>query len=236
MSILNKARRVAGMAPWLLPPGAGKNRLLRAMGHDVDPSAHIGPIVVVGLGKLQAGPKSFLGAGTVLKDLKQVRLGADSFVGKWNVISSAAPLNEHLSDSGTLVIGDSAGITSRHTLDCSGSIELRAFSILAGHGSEVLTHSIDLTENVQTARRITIGERVFVGTRAVLLGGVTIPDRSVVAAGAVVAAGEFAEGSLIAGVPGKSKRPVQGKWFDRQTEATNEILDPVTGKRVVDAF
>ncbi len=163
-------------------------------------------------------------------------LGRNSFVGGWNIISSAKPLNEHISDSGMLLIGEAAGITTRHTLDCSGTVELRPFSILAGHGSELLTHSIDLRENVQTARRITIGERTFVGTHAVLLGGTSIPDRSVVAAGAVVAAGDFEEGSLIAGVPGKVKRKIEGKWFDRGTEATNTILDPLTGERTEGAF
>lgn len=236
MSLVKSARRLVGVAPWLLPAGEQKNRLLRRMGHDVDPTAHISPILVVGMGRLQAGPGAFVGVGTVLKDMKSVSLGPNSFVGGWNFISSAQPLNQHLSDSGALIIGDSAGITSRHTLDCSGTVELRPFSIVAGHGSELLTHSIDLTENVQTARRITIGERSFVGTHAVLLGGVSVPERSVVAAGAVVAGGEFQPGSLIAGVPGKSKRSVEGKWFDRETEKTNTVLDPLTGARVEDAF
>ncbi|SJN43867.1 hypothetical protein FM114_14605 [Luteococcus japonicus LSP_Lj1] len=74
------------------------------------------------------------------------------------------------------------------------------------------------------------------GTHAVLLGGVSVPERSVVAAGAVVAGGEFQPGSLIAGVPGKSKRSVEGKWFDRESEKTNTVLDPLTGARVEDAF
>ncbi len=48
--------------------------------------------------------------------------------------------------------------------------------------------------------RITIGSRVFVGVNAILLPGVTIGDRSIVAAGAVVNK-DVPPGTVVAGVP-----------------------------------
>ena len=49
---------------------------------------------------------------------------------------------------------------------------------------------------------VTIGDRVWVGTRAVILKGVTIGDGAVVAAGAVVTK-DVPAGAVVAGVPAK---------------------------------
>lgn len=48
-----------------------------------------------------------------------------------------------------------------------------------------------------------IGNNVFVGTGAIILKGVRIGDDSVVAAGAVVSAGDYAAGTILAGNPAR---------------------------------
>jgi acetyltransferase-like isoleucine patch superfamily enzyme len=50
--------------------------------------------------------------------------------------------------------------------------------------------------------RITIGSRVFVGANSMLLPGVTIGDRSIIAAGAVVSK-DVPPGVVVAGVPAR---------------------------------
>ncbi len=50
--------------------------------------------------------------------------------------------------------------------------------------------------------RITIGSRVYIGAEAILLPGVTIGDRAIVAAGAVVAK-DVPPGTIVGGVPAR---------------------------------
>jgi acetyltransferase-like isoleucine patch superfamily enzyme len=60
----------------------------------------------------------------------------------------------------------------------------------------------DRNPRVNRFARIEIGSRVFVGTRSILMPGVRIGDRSVVAAGAVVTH-DVPPGTIVAGVPAR---------------------------------
>ncbi len=53
-----------------------------------------------------------------------------------------------------------------------------------------------------SAAPVVIGDRVWVGTRAVVLKGVTIGDGAVVAAGAVVSK-DVPAGAVVAGIPAR---------------------------------
>ncbi|BDZ39246.1 acyltransferase [Microbacterium suwonense] len=125
-----------------------------------------------------------------------------------------------------LVLGEHSYVTSRHGIDCSGSLLVGAYSALAGFGSQVLTHSIDLSRNAQSAYPVVIGERSFVGARCLLLGGGELPARSVLAAGSVLTAAERSEQGLWAGVPARFKTAMSGRWFDRTIGSTTDVYLP----------
>lgn len=210
---------------WLLPACRAKNRLLAVFGHRIAPGATARSNLVWRVGAFEMAPHSRINRWNLVKGLKSVRLAPYATIGKNNIITAHAAYAK-LSNGARLVLGEHAYVTSRHAMDCSGSLILGPYSALAGFGSQVLTHSIDLSRNAQTAYPIEIAERSFVGARCLLLGGARLPARSVLGAGSVLTDAERTEQGLWAGVPAQFKKQVEGEWFDRTEGATVEVYVP----------
>lgn len=219
-----KVRDLLLLALWLLPASQVKNALLRRAGHRVHPTAVARSSVVWRVRSVELGPRAAFGSANVVKNMSRIRLGEDAMIGRWNLVSSHPLFVRHLPDGGSLILGDHAKITSRHQLDCSGSVTLGPFASIAGHQSRVMSHSVDLTRNAQAAFPVTIGERAFVGTRVLILGGAVLPPRSVLGAGSVLTrARPDPEPGLWAGVPARHRGPVSGAWFDREETSTHDL-------------
>lgn len=210
---------------WLLPASRIKNRLLTAGGHRIDRDATARSNLVWKVRSFELAPHSRINRWNLVKGMKAVRLAEHATIGKNNIITANAAYVP-LPSGARLELGEHAYVTSRHGLDCSGSLIVGAYSAVAGFGSQVLTHSIDLSRDAQTAYPIVIGERSFVGARCLLLGGSRLPARSVLAAGSVLTDSERAEQGLWAGVPARFKSEVAGRWFDRTVGATRDIYVP----------
>jgi acetyltransferase-like isoleucine patch superfamily enzyme len=97
----------------------------------------------------------------------------------------------------------------------SGEIFIGDFTFF-GHNCCVITGTHDITKKDKgrhsyptTGRDIHIGQGVWVGTNATILGPCTIGDHSVIAAGAVVLPGEYASESMFAGNPAKFKKKIK---------------------------
>jgi len=103
-------------------------------------------------------------------------VGADVFMNQGVFIEATAPVG--IGD-GCLLGMDSMIVTSHHSVDAAGRI--------APNGEGVA---------------VSIGERVWIGARAVILPGSVVESDSVIAAGAVVR-GHCAAHSLYAGVPAR---------------------------------
>jgi acetyltransferase-like isoleucine patch superfamily enzyme len=72
-----------------------------------------------------------------------------------------------------------------------------------------LNHGLDMkTRNTTYASPVTVGKSVWIGSGATILPGVTIGDRAVVAAGAVVTK-DVPEGTVVAGVPAKVVKTIE---------------------------
>jgi maltose O-acetyltransferase len=90
-------------------------------------------------------------------------------------------------------------------------IDLRsAYLIQLGHdvtlapGVVILAHDASTKRHLGVSRigAVSVGNRVFVGARAIILPGVTIGDNSIVGAGSVVTR-DVEEGSIVAGNPAR---------------------------------
>jgi acetyltransferase-like isoleucine patch superfamily enzyme len=111
-----------------------------------------------------------------------------------------------MTPSAKIVLGDCVGLSSA-TLVCGNSIRIGSDTLL-GAGCMILDNDFHVpsegfawkTEYSSNSRPVSIGRGCFVGARAIILKGVTLGDRVVVGAGAVVTR-SFPSGSVIGGNP-----------------------------------
>jgi acetyltransferase-like isoleucine patch superfamily enzyme len=163
---------------------------------------------------------SRIGNLVVAIHLQRIQLSEKASIGRGNWITGY-PLNDkkhfsHLDDRRPeLRMGEHSAITKNHHLDCTESIEIGAFTTIAGYRSQLLTHSIDLVKGRQDAAPIQIGSYCFIGTNCVILGGASLPDRSVLAACSLLNKA-YAESGMFGGVPAKRiKDAPSGAYFNR---------------------
>jgi len=230
-------RVVARALVWLLPESGPKKWLLRRVGYAVDPTATVRPSLVWNVEHIDMAPGSSMGRFNLVKNVRRLSLGRQAWIGGLNLISAHPVYDRLYPHAAQFALGDHAGITSRHSIDCSGAIAVGDFAGLFGHRTTVLSHSIDLRRDAQTAQPITIGARSFVGTNCLLLGGSELPERSVLAAGATLvrSRGERTPG-LWAGSPARRVADVDGQWFDRVDTHTKRVWIPDSGSVVENAF
>ncbi|MEU2349040.1 acyltransferase [Modestobacter sp. NPDC049651] len=114
-------------------------------------------------------------------DPRNVRIGARTYFNLGCYIEAVAPVE--------------------FGVDCA--IGMQALFITSDHRAP------DGWQQEATGLPVRIGDRVWIGARAMVLPGVTIGDDVIVAAGAVVA-GDCAPGGVYAGIPARRIREVTG--------------------------
>lgn len=148
-----------------------------------------------------------LGEGCLLGDhvRLQLRGGAIRLADHVNVRDFC-----ELKSAGELTLGPSAICGRNVTLHCVERVSLGAFVGLAERVT--VTDSDHANDGSDTwfmdqplrVEPVTLGDNAFVATNAVLLRGARLGANTVVAAGAVVTAGDLPAGWLIAGVPARA--------------------------------
>lgn len=194
-----------------LPWRARRALLARLLGWRLAPDARIG-LSLIAARRVSLGRKARVRNFTLVGKIEALHLADGASLGSWNLVGGAPlasgrfPHCPHRRPQ--LVLGPGAAITHRHLLDCSDSIEVGAFTIVAGYRSQILTHGIDVAAGRQTTAPVRIGERCMIGSGVLLLAGVEIADRVVVAAGAVVGRPLADAETLYGGVPARPIKPL----------------------------
>lgn len=102
-----------------------------------------------------------------------------------------------------LIMKKDSAITKQHLVDCTDTVTIGELTSVGGYGTQILSHSTSLQMNKQSCAPITIGHHCFVGTRSIILPGSTLPNHSVLGAGAVLKKQYTEEYALYGGVPAK---------------------------------
>ncbi len=216
-----RARLVVGICTIFLPWALKRRLLNRLLGYDLARDAKIGmSIVAVEKARMDSGAR--IGHLTVCRGLERLDIGTEGRIGNLNWIAGGG---ERLLDSGVdgrktascLLVGTHSAITNRHYIDCSDSVDIGEFTIVAGVRSQILTHSVDTGECRQLAKSVVIGDYCFIGTGSILLPGAVLPAFSILAAGSVLRKPMEHTWMLYAGVPAVPKKqiPKSHKYFVR---------------------
>lgn len=189
--------------PWTLR----RKLLIWRYGYEIDPTARIGKSLILSR-KLRMGPRSRIHSGVICKGIDLLEMGEDSGIANFTYITGFSVegcrhFRHRLNRKCELILGRSAGITSRHFIDCNGGVYIGDFTTVAGIRTQILTHSIDVYNNRQDAKPVKIGRYCFLGTGCILLPDSELPDHSILGAGAVLTKKLDKAGCLYAGSPAK---------------------------------
>jgi acetyltransferase-like isoleucine patch superfamily enzyme len=202
---------------FLLPASRAKNFVLRCLGHPIDRTAQIGPNLVVGVSRFEAGPGAKVVIGNVFRGLAEVSLAPGVSIGQLNWFTAAPLFVGTTAEAAKLVLADNALITSRHYVDCSGGVFLDAYSMVGGVRSILLTHQANHVTGRQECAAIRIGEYSLLNGANRMVAGSALPARSMTGIGAVVLPGLSAPARLYAGVPARDVKSVEGSEMFRRT-------------------
>jgi acetyltransferase-like isoleucine patch superfamily enzyme len=200
-----------------LPVGRLKNRLLTSVAAwSVHESARISHCVL-SIERLQVGARCRIGTATVFRNMSHVTLADDVIVGNL-CFFSASPAFKREGDCAVLRVDRQSAIRNRHYIDCSGGLQVGEFSVIAGCRSTILTHQLDLERNVQTISPVRIGDMCFVASNVSVVPGAYLPDRSVLAMGAVLRPRLREPGRLYGGVPARDLGAARNKGYTVRVE------------------
>lgn len=210
---------IAVLLPWSLR----RKVLQKWFGYQIHPTARIGmawiyPNQLI----MEAGSK--IAHFTTAVHLDKIQMGEKSSIGRSNWITgfSSKSISKHFNHqperTSELLLGKHSAITKDHHIDCTNIIQIGDFVTVAGYQTQLLTHSINVLENRQDSKPITIGDYTFIGTNCVVLGGAVLPSYSVLAAKSMLSKAYTEEWKVYGGVPAKviSDVPRDAKYFTRQ--------------------
>lgn len=203
----------------LAVPWRARRHVLRLLGFDLAPTARIGLSVVLS-DTVVMGEGACIGNFNVVRNIEELVLEAGAAIGNWNHVSGIPRCLPQLAATErriALVMGRGALMTNRHQVDCSSLVTLEENSLVAGAGSTIASHWIDLQTWTMRSSAIVVGAHSMVGTRCILLGGARLPARSALGAGSVLRTAEIVTERIYAGVPAVEVAPIDAtaKFFVR---------------------
>ena len=184
----------------------------RLLGYNIHPTAKIGR-AFIDVDRLEMSERASIGSLTVIRGCEDVIMREEAVIGGLVWVNAVRKDKGYFAGQDrhcALIMDRGSAITYLHFLDCCDTIEFGACSVLAGYGSQLLTHNVDMVLMKLRAQPVRIGHHTMIGTSSVILPGVTIPACSVVSAGSVMHRWSIDDGPhLYTGVPAVARRKLK---------------------------
>lgn len=217
-------RTLVALVSLVLPWSVRRWVLEHTFGYRIHPTSWIGFSWVFPR-KLELEEHALIRHLTVCRGLDRLHVGPYARIGNANWIlgypsdAPTPPFDEQPDRVPELVLDEHASITTRHYIDCTDSVTLGRFSLIAGVRSVLFTHSIDLDRGKQACAPIQLGAYCQVGTNSVLLPGSSLPDFSALGANSLLNKRFDVPYRLYAGSPARETGELRtdAEWFLRTT-------------------
>ncbi|MCZ8285582.1 MAG: hypothetical protein O9353_09005 [Bacteroidia bacterium] len=192
--------------------------LLNVLGHKIHSGSRIGFSFLWVSGKIVLEEGARVGHFNFIK-IDHLQIGKEGYIGKYNKITGPvdiilestaaignsnklyrAPLGVTYGKA-ILKLGILSKITGNHRIDCTRSITMGNYSILAGHNSQLWTHSYTHDKEgpgrFRVDGEIGIGNNVYIGSMSVINAGVEIADKIVVGSNSSVSKSLLEQGTYV---------------------------------------
>lgn len=184
--------------------------ILDAREMEVGDGASIGHFnLILRVGRLEMGRHARIGVLNIIRGGTLVRLGDYSDVMRLNVLNAIPEHDCTTTPESELQVGPGTVLTSGHRIDFTDRVSLGKNVIVGGRSSSLWTH------NRQETAPITIGDFCYLGSEVRLAPGAGLPDECILGLGSVLTRQITEPRSLVAGVPAKVLRPLDGKDLSR---------------------
>lgn len=208
---------------FIMPWSIRRKALINWFGYELHPTCRLGFCWVYPR-QLIMKAHSRIDHFTVAIHLDKIEMDEHSSIGRNNWITgfptgTSSPHFQHQKErSSVLKLGSNSSITKHHHLDCTNFLKIGDFSTIAGYHTQILTHSINLFENIQDSKPIVIGDYTFIGTNSTILGGAILPSYSVLGAKSLLNKAYDESWKLYGGVPALPVKNISksAKYFTRK--------------------
>jgi acetyltransferase-like isoleucine patch superfamily enzyme len=211
----------------LLPWRLRRQLLVRFAGYELHPDSRIGLSLVLPREQLILEEGARIGHLNVIWNIDRLHLGREAKIGQLNWISAIRvgddPVFDEYPDRRLeLILGECAGITMRHYIDCSDAVHLEEFALVGGLRSTLMAHHMSVQRGRQGCGPIRVGRYSMVSTNCVLLGGAALPDHSILGARSLLIKDPGPPYRLYAGSPAVAIKeyPEDLPWFQRTSIRT----------------
>ena len=180
--------------------------VLDATSCEIGDDAQIGHLnLITSVKNLRIGDHVRIGHLNIIRGGDEVVLGPYSELLRLNEINSIPEPDVVNPVDPRFTLGAGSIITTGHKIDFTDRVEVGRRTILGGRNSSFWTH------NRQRTQPITIGDFAYVGSEIRMAPGASIPSRCIIGIGSVITNKITDEGYLIAGVPAKPIKELNGE-------------------------